>query len=323
MSHQVAALLTSLFIVSALVVAQINVPNCNSTSWQWTFNSLGQNPCTVLGHMMSTCNGGQYTVFQLQPGWVYFGPSGIDNANLCECSTVGYSLYSACGACQEQEWVTWSQWVTNCTKTLPPSSFPNPVPSQIRVPHWVLLDVTNENLWNANKSYLVGDSPELGPGAVLGPSGVSTSSDTSPTGSPTLSPPVNHTNTGAIVGGVVGGVAAISIAVAVIFYLRRRRSRAPSAASPGVSAPQPAPDEIQQPLTEEGMNAGSSLPGTSSMPGTPGAPMRLYDPNDPTTFPVYQGALQSPATAQVPSHNGTGDPLASMWPQGYHGLPAV
>ena len=79
--------------------------------------------------MMSTCNGGgefflllllticakgycvlisfaEYTVFQLQPGWVYFGPSGIDNANLCECSTVGYSLYSACGACQGQEWVT-------------------------------------------------------------------------------------------------------------------------------------------------------------------------------------------------------------------------
>jgi hypothetical protein len=79
--------------------------------------------------MMSTCNGGrefflffncphvlisfaEYTVFQLQPGWVYFGPSGIDNANLCECSTVGYSLYSACGACQEQEWVTYDHIVS-------------------------------------------------------------------------------------------------------------------------------------------------------------------------------------------------------------------
>ena len=48
----------------------------------------------------------EYTVFQLQSGWVYFGPSGIDNANLCECSTVGYSLYSACGACQVDQWVT-------------------------------------------------------------------------------------------------------------------------------------------------------------------------------------------------------------------------
>jgi hypothetical protein len=111
------------------------------------------------------------------------------------------------------------------------------------------------------------DSPELGPGAVLGPS-------------PTPSPPVNHnSNTGAIVGGVVGGVAAISIAVAVIFFYlrRRRRSRAPSAAAPGVGASQPPVDEIKQPLTEEGTNTGSSLLlGTSSMSGTPGAPMRLY-----------------------------------------------
>ena len=133
-----------------------------------TSNSLGQSPCTVIAYMMSTCNGGrefffffflfffncrtlvvlislsfaEYLLWPLQPTWVYFGPSGTDNANLCECSTVGYSLFSACGACQEQEWITcdhimfaffnpstsdlsvirWSQWVTNCTKTMPPSS---------------------------------------------------------------------------------------------------------------------------------------------------------------------------------------------------------
>lgn len=56
--------------------------------------------------------------------------------------------------------------------------FPNPVPSQIRVPQWALLDVTvcrqvfllwhcshnplqNENLWNANKSYSVGGEYHL------------------------------------------------------------------------------------------------------------------------------------------------------------------
>lgn len=79
MSLRVAALLASLFIFSAFVIAQINAPNCNSTTWQWvciltyilwplselmitfvqTFNSLGQNPCTVLAYMMSTCNGGR------------------------------------------------------------------------------------------------------------------------------------------------------------------------------------------------------------------------------------------------------------------------
>jgi hypothetical protein len=107
----------------------------------------------------------------------------------------------------------------------------------------------------------------------------------------TFTPVNGHSNTGAIVGGVVGGVAAISIAAAVIFfYLRRRRSRARSAATPGVGASQPPVDETKQPLTEEGTITGSSLPGTSSMPGSPGAPMRFYvrvfNPNPPPRTPV-------------------------------------
>ena len=175
-----------------------------------------------------------------------------------------------------------------------------------------------------------------------------------PTRSLTPSTPVNgHSNTGAIVGGVVGGVAAIAIIAAVIFfYLRRRRSRARSAVTPGVGASQAHMDETKQPLTEEGTTSGSPPPGTS-MPGTPGAPMRFYvrvfmpdfpprscvfitcafllffidaqDPNDPTTFP---GPLQSPLAPQgtVPSHSGTGTSLPTMQtsrPQGYHGLPVV
>lgn len=121
---------------------------------------------------------------------------------------------------------------------------------------------------------------------------MSTSFSAYPTESLTSPPPVNnHSNTGAIVGGVVGGVAAISIAAAIIFfYLRRRRSRARSAAATGVGASQPAVDETKQPLTEEGTNTGSSLPGTSSTPGSPGAPMRFYvrvfSPNPSLRTPV-------------------------------------
>ncbi|KAN0120552.1 hypothetical protein V8E52_004379 [Russula decolorans] len=58
--------------------------------------------------------------------------------------------------------IRWSQWVANCTKTFPPSLFPNPVPSQIHVPQWVLLGVTNENLVTVSHPI---DSPELGPGS--------------------------------------------------------------------------------------------------------------------------------------------------------------
>ena len=88
----------------------------------------------------------EYAVSTLQPGYTYFGPRGPDDSDLCECSTVGYSLFSACAACQGEEWITygfcpfffffffffqsyhvpinsWSEWAKNCTRTMPPGSY--------------------------------------------------------------------------------------------------------------------------------------------------------------------------------------------------------
>jgi hypothetical protein len=47
-----------------------------------------------------------FTISPLQPGMEYFGPSALEEANLCLCSTVGYSLASACGGCQQGEWIS-------------------------------------------------------------------------------------------------------------------------------------------------------------------------------------------------------------------------
>ncbi|SRR6266851_8006859 len=82
-----------------------------------------------------------FTLATLQPGWVYYGPSGIDDADLCKCNTVLYSLLSACGGCQGDSWMTydssclcqssiilhvsairWSEYTFNCSKVLPPST---------------------------------------------------------------------------------------------------------------------------------------------------------------------------------------------------------
>ncbi|KAF8497757.1 hypothetical protein F5888DRAFT_1694598, partial [Russula emetica] len=62
------------------------------------------------------------------------------------CNTIGYS-----------HWISWTKYAYNCTKTTPPGSFPNPIPAGTRLPQWALLDVINENKWNASKSYAVGD----------------------------------------------------------------------------------------------------------------------------------------------------------------------
>ena len=137
--------LASLIFLSGFAVAQIFGPNCRS-SWNWvcilsflqrilrplpdpvqTYNSLGQDPCTVAAYMLSTCSGGSelfvcmsvlhrqtllspffpaFTISPLQPGMEYFGPTALEEANLCLCSTVGYSLASACGGCQQGEWIS-------------------------------------------------------------------------------------------------------------------------------------------------------------------------------------------------------------------------
>jgi hypothetical protein len=139
------------------------------------------------------------------------------------------------------------------------------------------------------------DSPEILPGKLLGTSSsvtshaagattggsvgshttsVSAHSGDSSTGLPApTSKGGSSSNTGAIVGGVVGGVAAISIAVAAIFFfLRQQRPQAPSmAATPGIGASQPAMDEVR-PLTDDSTYAGSMMPET---PVT-AVPMRLY-----------------------------------------------
>jgi hypothetical protein len=152
--------LTFLLFFSGFTVAQIVSPNCEST-WSWSFNSLNQDPCKVAATMLGTCNGNTFTIGPLQPGYSYYGPSGVDDSNLCKCSTVGYSLLSACGGCQGASWITWSEYAFNCTKTLPSPQFPNAVPSGIRVPHWALLDPTYENLWDFNQSYIAGGGNSL------------------------------------------------------------------------------------------------------------------------------------------------------------------
>ncbi|KAI0246491.1 hypothetical protein BJV78DRAFT_1364809 [Lactifluus subvellereus] len=212
-----------------------------------------------------------------------------------------YSLLSACGACQQDTWTTWSQYSFNCTNKMPVSSFPNPVPSGIRVPQWAFLDVTLENDWNNTKSFAVGDSPEVTPGMVISPSNDSSISPT-PTPPTAPSPTPTHSsssNAGAIAGGAVGGVAAIAVAgLAIFFWLPRKRLQGPSTARVIDGAPQPLMGEVR-PL---GSDDGTYVP--SSMPGTPASSTMLYDPNDPTTFSRFQGAGQVRTEVPVTPYSG-------------------
>lgn len=204
---------------------------------------------------MSTCNGGSFAIKELAPGYHYTGPSGYDDTDLCKCNTVTYSLLSACVACQGEEWISWPLYMNNCTKVLPSSSFPNPVPYGTRVPYWALIDVTVKGNWDALKAYTIGGTPEAGPGTLLGhpirfinvteelPPGATpkwTDSGVPPTVSPTCtSTQERGLKACAIAGVYVGRVAAFSIICAAIFYLRWRRPRAQSPTFMGDDAHHP------------------------------------------------------------------------------------
>jgi len=239
---------------------------------------------------------------------------------LCKCSTIGYNLLSACDACQGQTWIPWTEYITNCSETMPPSTFPNPVPSGTRVPKWALMDDTSVNLWDAITAETVGDSPEALPGAVLGAAtsstsvagaghvtttlGASTRVAGSPssatsgvTGSSGKSSGSGSSNTAAIAGGAAGGVVGLAIIGALLFYFLKRRQppKAPSAAfvADGSTATQPVAQmsQLAPPLPSDD--------GSTYAPGTPVTPVKLYNPNDPTTYPGYQSL---PTTPDVPAH---------------------
>jgi len=246
-----AAPFASLFLFSGfqVAVARIYAPDCG-TSWGWTFNSLGQNPCTVAAYLMSTCNGGSFTIKSLAPGHHYTGPSDYDDADSCMCNTVTYSLLSACAACQGEEWIWWPKYTYNCTNVLPASSFPNPVPDGTHVPYWALIDVTVKDTWDALNAYTIGVTPEAGPGTILGhpirfinqdkndATPKWTNSRVPPTTSLTCaSTRGGRLNSCAIGGAFVGRVAAFFIICGAIFYLQRRR-QTPASMGDGVRHPQ-------------------------------------------------------------------------------------
>ncbi|KAH9054917.1 hypothetical protein EDB87DRAFT_1361206 [Lactarius vividus] len=359
------AAIVSLFLlfVGDLVVSQIDAPICTDfESWEWSFNSLGQNPCLVSAYLMATCYGGAFTVNPLLGvGDWYWSPTKEEahKANFCWCNTVIFSLVTACSGCQEGLSRSWTEYSRNCTGTLEPSTFPNPVPVGTRVPQWTLLDVTRTNLWDATAARSVGDTPEILPGALIGTSVSSSVSPTSSTVSslPASASPVSTTsgsgpNAGAIAGGVAGGVIAMAAVAGLVFSVWRKRRHAqepsaafvvkdappsPSSSEMGQAPPAPSYRPIVVPQTSQvhpapsyepvHMAAGSqvhTVPSYGHMPVPQTVPNDL---NNTTTYPQHQGTTAStpPVHVSYTWYLGANDPanMQPLRPQGDHGPPTA
>lgn len=273
-----------LAILSLLAVAVVHVSAqvfTNATclpTFSWMSNSKGQSPCLVGAYLQAACNNGNWLVVNLPFGTHYIGPTQAE-INPCQCSTVTYSLMSACGLCQKREAESWSAWSYNCT-SIYPDEFTENIPANTAVPAWAYLDVRTLDQVNLTAAQADSNAPEST--GTAKPTGSLTNT---PSSAPSSSASSHSSNTGAIAGGVVGGVVGLGLIAGaiLIFVIRRRQSHmAPSAAFDGYGVPIDSPLPMSQPV----------LQGTGAQ-----APPQLYNRADPSSYPpsatIYTSSILS------------------------------
>ena len=138
------AALTTLFLFSGFVVSEVSWAPCDIDAYNWvweynislptccrqliglsfqTQNSLTQSPCEVGAYLIATCLGesrcspymnycslgfsylADFTLITLDPDEHYIGPNSQTQSYSCICTTVVYSLLSACDGCQGSSWI--------------------------------------------------------------------------------------------------------------------------------------------------------------------------------------------------------------------------
>ncbi|OAX31504.1 hypothetical protein K503DRAFT_777517 [Rhizopogon vinicolor AM-OR11-026] len=265
------------------------------SSFDWMNNSLGQNPCLVASYLVSECLN---ATLGIDPGPIVRPGPFIENTpNDCSCSTVAYSMFSACGTCQNATIDTWNDWTFNCPISLTHySEYPLNIPNGTAVPHWAYLDVVTNNTFNATAAQQDGDSPESTSTQVQFTTSIiiysTTSVSASLTSSSTTQSPsstAKSSNVKAIAGGVVGGVIAVITIAGIVawFFVRRRHSTKASSAAFGDSSVGPGCTPSVYMRRE----------------------LRLCDPDDPSTFPTSPPSGTTPTTIDnvyqkpsIPSH---------------------
>ncbi|KAF8523438.1 hypothetical protein BU17DRAFT_85723 [Hysterangium stoloniferum] len=290
--------LTALDLVVCQSAQPVLIANCSTASW--TNNADHQSPCMVASALVGACGGGAAPIAPLLPGNdIYTGPSNTASSNKCSCSSVTYSMFSACSICQNGTVGQWSGWISNCIPgDISVASFPLSIPTTVTVPAWAYMDVSKTGVFDANAAELTANAG-TSPDSSAGPVPTSTATPPSSTGpasassSPSSTPFVtsHHNNAGPIAGGVVGGLLAISLLIGGFLYFRHRRS--PNRNARG--------DRVEEYIVTHPFDGGDNSVangggGEKSQLGVrevilPGfsykrvpAP-KLYDPDDPSTFP--------------------------------------
>ncbi|KAF8911958.1 hypothetical protein CPB84DRAFT_733777 [Gymnopilus junonius] len=231
-----------LWLATPLCVAgqSSNVTKCVA-SYEWSINSLHQTPCLVAAYLESLC-GVPTSVDSIPNGTHYLGPTSSQQ-DPCRCSTVTYSVVSACGGCQGRTFQNWTTWSQFCD-TVEISTFPQVIPEEVQVPNWAYINVTlignnfnptvaqqglffvlpNIKIYLSTVVVLVSGSSALPTSTSAGSSSSTQSTSTSSSSATSSSvtsqtSSKSHSHAGAIAGGVVAGV--VVLAAVCLFILWR------------------------------------------------------------------------------------------------------
>ncbi|RPD75671.1 hypothetical protein L226DRAFT_560155 [Lentinus tigrinus ALCF2SS1-7] len=329
---------------------------CRKT-FDWMTNSLGQSPCLVTSWLFVPCYGPGNGSFieSLTPDEVYEGPQAKDafDSTPCDCNTVLYSVFAACGLCQGANIDPWPTYSTNCTQ-VSIGSYPEPIPGGTAIPAWAFLDVTTNSTFNivAAMALAAQDPPDVRSNLTTsaGASSTSTSSTTSTsssksmlsgasssittstssqsvvtnsaststasaTGSASEFPDHRHSDIGAIVGGTVGGIIGVLLTGVLMYYVAFRKPKDTHTFTSGSDSS--AVLHIGGPLNNQYVIS------PTSMQSVNGA--LLYDANDPRTYPPpIMGSVSTPTSSNSSGSNSdhAGKPHDAV-PSFYRGLPQV
>ncbi|KAF8339334.1 hypothetical protein F5887DRAFT_981026 [Amanita rubescens] len=167
---------------------------------------MGQSPCYVIEDLTLQCTGQQLPLTALSPGEAYvapqyYGPSPIS----CYCSSVYYSLISACAFCQNGSWIPWANYLELCNQTYL-MEYPGPIPSDTSVPSWAYLNLTETGYTfdPAVASYLATASSSSMSSASFNSTSESGSSSSTPKSISNSTS--GASKTGTIAGGTIGGL---------------------------------------------------------------------------------------------------------------------
>ncbi|KIY66368.1 hypothetical protein CYLTODRAFT_423463 [Cylindrobasidium torrendii FP15055 ss-10] len=252
---------------------------------------------------------GGFLIQYLPSGYMYSG-LGSTYATNCACNTVYYNLLSACAQCQGGSVDVWDNWSKNCTTTY--STFPNSIPDGSAIPHWAYLPLNN-GTWDFASAQTDEGAEATFTGshsASATASSTRTTSANSPSGSSSgsnggSSNSKGSNHAGAIAGGVIGGVALLAL-IGLGFFLWRRNKAKKAKGTPETSFLGPNMTGTTYAHDGAGFAAPAPYDQHSTMSGA--APAKLYDPNDPSTFPSAFPAAGTPTNASFVGSGGASYP---------------